>query len=173
MLWSQELGWIWKWEVMVSELFILVKLCKRSFGAKWCLSSKYYMASRFWYVLLLFNRSAMSNSLWSCGLQHIRLPCPSLSPRVLKLMSIGSMTPSNLLILPHSLLLLPSIFPSIRVSWLFASGGQSIGASASILVLPVNIQGWFPLNSDIVFSKDLLKHLWTLNVECRQPGAKI
>ena len=40
---------------------------------------------------------------------------------------------------------LSSIFPSIRVfsvSWLFASGGQSIGASAS--VLPINIQGWFP-----------------------------
>ena len=44
------------------------------------------------------------------------------------------------------LLLLPSIFPasgSFPVSWLFASGGQSIGASVS--VLPVNIQGWFPL----------------------------
>ena len=31
------------------------------------------------------------------------------------------------------------------MSWLFASGGQSIGASASALVLPMNIQGWFPL----------------------------
>ena len=42
-------------------------------------------------------------------------------------------------------LLLPSVFPSIKVfttSWLFASGGQSTGASAS--VLPMNIQGWFP-----------------------------
>ena len=56
--------------------------------------------------------------------------------------------PSNHLILYHPLLLLPSIFPSIAVfskSWLFASGGQSIGASASASVLPVNIQGWFPL----------------------------
>ena len=46
----------------------------------------------------------------------------------------------------HPLLLLPSIFPSIRVfsvSQLFAPGGQSIGASASTSVLPVNIQGWF------------------------------
>ena len=46
-------------------------------------------------------------------------------------------------------LLLPSIFPSIRVSfpmsWLFASGGQSIGVSASASVLPINIQNWFPL----------------------------
>ena len=45
------------------------------------------------------------------------------------------------------LLLLSSIFPSIRVflmSCLFTSGGQSIGISASASVLSVNIQGWFP-----------------------------
>ena len=60
----------------------------------------------------------------------------------LKLMSIESVMPSNHLTLccPH--LLLPSIFPSIRVysiMWVFTSGGQSIGALAS--VLPINIQG--------------------------------
>ena len=46
------------------------------------------------------------------------------------------------------LLLLPSIFPSIRVfskSWFFSSGGQSTGASVAALVLLMNIQGWFPL----------------------------
>ena len=54
---------------------------------------------------------------------------------------------SNHLILCRPLLLLPSIFPSIRVpmSQLFASGGQSIGASVSASVLPVHIQGWLPL----------------------------
>ena len=31
------------------------------------------------------------------------------------------------------------------MSWLFASGGQSVGASASVSVLPINIQGWFPI----------------------------
>ena len=46
------------------------------------------------------------------GLQHIRLPCPSLSP---KFMSIASVMPSNHLILCRPLLLLPSVFPSIRV----------------------------------------------------------
>ena len=54
---------------------------------------------------------------------------------LLKLMSIDSVTPSNDLILCHSLLLLLSIFPSIRVfpmSQLFASGGQSTGGSALI-----------------------------------------
>ena len=46
------------------------------------------------------------------------------------------------LIFCYPLLLLPSIFPSIR---LFTSGGQSVGASASASVLRMNIQGWFPL----------------------------
>ena len=67
---------------------------------------------------------------------------------LLKVISIKSVMPSNHLILCHPLLLLPSIFPSIRVfsvSLLFASGSQSIGASASAAVLPMNIQGWFPL----------------------------
>ena len=67
---------------------------------------------------------------------------------LLKLMSIKSVMPSNHLILCHPLLLLPSIFPSIRsflVSQFFASGGQSNGISASASVLPMNIQDWFPL----------------------------
>ena len=60
-------------------------------------------------------------------------------------------TLSNHLILCHPFLLLPSIFPSIRVfsnkpvSQLFAAGSQSIGASASASVLPMNIQHWFAL----------------------------
>ena len=101
------------------------------------------------YPLLLFSCSVMSNSLRSHGLQHTSFPCPSLSPSWLKLTSIESVMPSNHLILCHPLLFLPSIFPSIRVffpmSQHFASGGQSIGASASASVLPMNIQGWFPL----------------------------
>ena len=65
-----------------------------------------------------------------------------------KLTSIDLVMPSNHLILCHPLLLLPSIFPSIRVfsmSQLFASGGQSIGASVLESVLLMNIQGWIPL----------------------------
>jgi len=59
----------------------------------------------------------MSDSLQPHGLQHTRLPCPSLSPGVclLKLMPIELVISSNLLILCCPLLLLPSIFPSIRV----------------------------------------------------------
>ena len=65
-----------------------------------------------------------------------------------KLMSIELVMPSNHLILCRPLLLLPSIFPSIRVfsmSQFFLSGGQSIGVSASASVLSMNIQDWFPL----------------------------
>ena len=60
-----------------------------------------------------------------------------------KLMSIESVMPSNHLIPCYPLLLLPSIFSSIRVfsnESFFASGGQSIGVSASASVLPMNIQ---------------------------------
>ena len=67
---------------------------------------------------------------------------------LLKLMSIESVMPSNHLILCCPLLLLPSIFPSIGVfsneSVLHISG-QSTGVSASISVLPMNIQELFPL----------------------------
>ena len=69
---------------------------------------------------------------------------------LLKLMTIESVMPPLHLILCHPLLLLPSIFPSIRVfmSWLFTSGGQSIGASAS--VLPMNIQDQFSLGLTVL-----------------------
>ena len=71
----------------------------------------------------------------------------SSSQSLFKLMSMVSVMPSNHLILCRPLLL-PSIFPSIRilsVSQLFTSGGQSIGVSASVSVLPMNIQDSFPL----------------------------
>ena len=88
-------------------------------------------------------------SLQSHGLQHARPPCPITSSQsLLKLMSIKLLMPSNYLILCHPLLLLPSVFPSIRV---FSSESvlrirwPKIGVSASASVLPVNIQDWFHL----------------------------
>ena len=107
-----------------------------------------------WFPYLLslfsmFSHSAVSNSLKLHGLQHARLPCPSLSPQsLLKIMSVESVMPSIHLILCQRLLLLPSIFPRIRVfsiSQFFSSCGQSIGVSALASVLPMNIQDWFPL----------------------------
>ena len=63
-------------------------------------------------------------------------------------MFIKLVMPSNYLILCHPRLLLPSIFPSIRVFFnesVLHIRWQSIGASASASVLPMNIQDWFPL----------------------------
>ncbi|MDK6637431.1 hypothetical protein QP221_10230, partial [Streptococcus mitis] len=65
------------------------------------------------------------------------------SQSLLKLMSIKSVMPSNHLILCHLPLFCPQSFPasgSLQMSQLFASGGQSIGVSASASVLPMNIQ---------------------------------
>ena len=87
----------------------------------------------------------MSDSLQPHGLQNTRLPCPSLSPEV-----CPNSCPLNQWYHPtisSSIALLSSglkFFPA-SVSQLFTSGGQSIGASASASVLPMNIQGWFPL----------------------------
>ena len=91
----------------------------------------------------------MSDSLQPYGLQHVSLPCPSLSPGVCSNSFplnqwchptiSSSITPFSSCL--QSFLALGS-FP---MSWLFTSGVQIIGASASASVLPVNIQGWFPL----------------------------
>ena len=65
-----------------------------------------------------------------------------------RLMSIVSVMPSNQLILCHPLLLLPSIFLSIRVfsnESVLRIRWPNIGVSASASVLPMNIQDWFPL----------------------------
>ena len=90
----------------------------------------------------------MSDSLQPQELQHSRLLCPSLSPRVCSNSCPLSQWCHPIIlssVIPFSC---PQSFPpsgSILVSWLFNSGGQSIGASASASVLPMNIQGWFPL----------------------------
>ena len=61
------------------------------------------------------SRTVMSDSLGPHGLYHTRLRCPPLSPSLLKFMSVESMMPSHHLILCCPLLLLPSIFPTVRV----------------------------------------------------------
>ena len=73
------------------------------------------------------------------------------SRSLIRLMSMELVMPSSHLILCCPLLLLPSIFPSIRVfsnESVLTSGGQSIGVSASASVLPVNIQDWFSFRID-------------------------
>ena len=79
-------------------------------------------------------------------------------------MSIESVMPSNHVTLCQPLLLLPSILSRIGVSFpvnqLFASGGQSIGASASTSVLSMNIQHGFPLGLTGLISLLLFKGLF-------------
>ena len=88
------------------------------------------------------------------GFPSIPNPCS-----LLRLMSIKLVMPSNHLILCSPLLFLPSILPwgSFQKSQFFASGGHSIGVSASASVLPMNIQDWFPfgLTDLILHSKEL------------------
>ena len=91
----------------------------------------------------------MTNSLPPRGLQHTRLPCPSLSFRVCSNSCPLSWwchpTISSSVALFSSC---PQSFPalgSFPISQLLASDGQSIGGWASASALPVNIQGWFPL----------------------------
>ena len=76
-----------------------------------------YFCIFFLYLQLLFSHSVVSDSLWPHRLQHTRLPYPSLSPRICSnSMFIESVMPYNHLILCLPLVLLPSIFLSIRVS---------------------------------------------------------
>ena len=77
------------------------------------LSSQFYCDSKT--ALCCCSVAQSCPALWSHGLQCSRLPCPSLSLSLLKLMSIESVMPFNHLILCSPLPLLPSIFPSIRV----------------------------------------------------------
>ena len=101
------------------------------------------------------------NNFWSCWYCSVTKSCPTLCnpvdcsmsgfpvlhylPEFAQIHVIESLMPSNPLILRHPFLP-PSIFPSISIflmSSLFASSSKYIGALAS--VLPMNIQGWFPL----------------------------
>ena len=96
-----------------------------------------------------FSCSVVYDFLWHHGLQHARLPCPSPMPG-----AYSNSCPSSQWCHPT---ISSSVFPfsshlqsfpaseSFPMSHFFASGGQSIGVSASTSVLPVNIQDWFPL----------------------------
>ena len=92
----------------------------------------------------------MSDSLRPHGVQHARLPCPSLSPGFCSNSCPLSQWCQPIIsssAAPFSSC--PQSFPASRscpMSRLFASSSQNIGASASISVLPMNIQGWFPVD---------------------------
>ena len=101
------------------------------------------------HLLLLFSCYVVPDSLRPHGLQqHAKFRCPALSPGVCSnscSLSRWCHTTTLSAVTPFSC---PQFFPALMsfpVSQLFTSSGQSIGASALASVLPMNIQGWFPL----------------------------
>ena len=98
---------------------------------------------------VLFSLSVMSDSWQPHGLQHVRPPCPSPTPRVysnscpLRQWCHPTISSS---VVPFSSCL--QSFPasgSFQMTQFFALGGQSIGVSAATSVLPMNTQDWSPL----------------------------
>ena len=106
--------------------------------------------------MVLLSCKVVADSLRPYELQHSRLPCPSLSPRVCSNLCPLSQwchpTISSSVTLFYSC---PQSFSALGVfpmSRLFTLGGQSIKVSASASVPPMNIQGWFPLGLTGLFS---------------------
>ena len=127
------------------------------------------------HVRVQFSHSVVSDSLQPHGLQHTRLPCPSPA-----LGTCSDSCPSRWWCHPtilSSVILFSSwlqSFPasgSFTVSQFFASGGQSIGASASASILPMNIQDWSPLGWTAwisLYSKELSRVFSNTTVQKHQ-----
>ena len=108
------------------------------------------------YKEVQFSCSVVSDSLWSHGLQHTRLPCPSSIP--------GAYSNSCPLSQWYHPTILSSVVSfssclqacpasgSFPVSQFFTSGSQSLGVSASASFLPMNTQGLFPLGFIVLIS---------------------
>ena len=101
------------------------------------------------YVVGQFSHSVMSDSLQPHGLQHIRPPCLSPTPRVYTNSCPLSQwchptISSSVTLFSSCLQSFPASGP-FQMSQFFASGGQSIGVSVSASLPPMNIQNWFPL----------------------------
>ena len=105
----------------------------------------------FWFLYvswIQFSCSVVSDSLRPHGLQHTMLPCPSSTWEACSNSCPSSQWCHPTLsssVVPFSCLLPFPASGSFPMSQFFASGGQSIGVSASTSALPMNIQDWFPL----------------------------
>ena len=124
--WVRKIPWRKKWQP--TSVFLLGNFHGQSMGSQ---TIRHYWATdhacTHTWLQLLFRCLVVSDSLQPLGLQHARFPCPLLSLSLLKSMPIESFILSNHLILCCLLLLLPSIFPSIRdfpMSRLFASAAK-------------------------------------------------
>ena len=109
----------------------------------WLFFKKYL----FIWVVIVIQLMKSCSTLQPHGLQHARLPCPSPSPGACSNSCLSSQwchpTISSSVVPFFCLQSFPAS-GSFPVSWLFASSGQSNGASASASVLPMNVQDWSP-----------------------------
>ena len=99
--------------------------------------------------LVQFSHPVVPDSLWPYGLQHARPPCPSQSPQAYSNSCPSSQwchptISSSVISFSSHLQSFPAL-GSFPICQFFPSSGQSIGVSASVSVLPMSIQDWFPL----------------------------
>ena len=134
--------------ILMCKVWTVCILTPQIMKKKWLIEFKCH--TKQWVsVIVQFSCSVMSNSLWPSGVQHARPPCASPTPRVYPnscpLCRWCHPTISSSVV---PLSICPQSFPaseSFQMSQRFASGGPSIGVSASKSVPPMNTQGWFPL----------------------------
>ena len=121
-----------------------------------------------------FSCSVVSDSLQPHGLQHTRPPCPSPAPRVYPNscpLSQWCHPAISSSVVPSSCLQSFPASGSFQMNQLFTLGGQSTGVSASISVLPMNNQDWFPLEWTgwiSLQSKGLLRVFYNTTVQKHQ-----
>ena len=108
----------WNYYILFIQEYLLFMTIYQNFhltpSDKISRNNTLHFVNRALHYLSLFSRLVMSDSLRPHGLQHARPPCPSPSPRVCPSSCSLPVMTSSRLILWHSLLLLPSVFPSIR-----------------------------------------------------------
>ena len=130
---------------------LILQLLLKEYLDLYVVSFDLALFNRLYYVVKIvqFSHSVVSDSLWPHGPQHSRPPCPSPTPGVypnscpLSWWCLPAISSS---VIPF--FSCPQSFPapgSFPRSQPFASGGQSIGVSASASILPVNTQDWSPL----------------------------
>ena len=144
--------------IIISEKYLFISECnirymmKGNFSLLFIILSLLPIGTGVWFSSVQFSsvqfsRSVVSDSLQPHGLQHARPPCPSRTPRVYSnscpFSQWGHPAISSSVV-PFSCLQSFPVSGSFQIRQLFASGGQSIGVSASILVLPKNTQDWSP-----------------------------
>ena len=146
---DDEVGFLDLWTLLCTELCFLSALCPASKFTCWIPNPWCDCIWRWGFYKVSsvqFSRSVVSDYLWPHELQHARPLCPSPTPGVYSDSCLSSRWCHSAIsssVIPFSSC--PWSLPasgSFQMSQLFASGGQSVGVSASASVLPMNTQDW-------------------------------